>query len=147
MVAGRDAGSGASRRKRLAIAAPPGAGVAVLAGAFIGFLIVILGIISSHGAGNQVARGRQGAPPVRDRVLLPCRQLGKGFLVSVGNEQRIVAETGSPARSEGNSSEALTLDRMLRPLGIDQGNRTGEVRRAVFRPCQEIGRASCRERV
>ena len=74
---------------------------------------------------------------MRDGVLLVRRQFREGLLVSVRDEERIVAEALRAARLLGDPSEALPDDCVLDALRIDERDRAGEVGAAV-RDAREV---------
>ena len=72
------------------------------------------------------------AAPVGDCVLLVRRQVGERLVVSVRNEQRVVAESLRARRLKGDTAEALPDRRVLASLRVDKRHRAREVRAAVF---------------
>ncbi len=69
-----------------------------------------------------------------DAVLHGGGQLSKGLVVSVGREDRVIAEAESPPLGEGQDAVDAPLDHHHRPVGPGHRQGAGEPGREVVRP-------------
>ena len=92
--------------------------------------------------GQQGLHLRKRAAAMRDLVLRLFAEVGEGGFVSVGNEQRVVAEAGGSRRRMRDVSGAMSRHHVFAPFRINERNRAGEARGAVRHAFQVLEQQS-----
>ena len=83
------------------------------------------------------AIARSALPSVGDGILLLHRQLGRGPLVPVGDEQHVVAEAAGAAQLPDHPARHLAVHHLLVDVGrrgVAERHRAAELRRPAARP-------------